>query len=215
MHLLGLFLPAVDADDAEDRKHSSEDVFGAVACRTRGTPGHIAPEFFATEASSGKVCGVPIEGALPSSCRFVTRLTALCHVDNECTRTHAHTHGNFPHAEIDSIPEIHIRHVHTMPLFYSQASTKLTIRRMVCACACAFCVMCRCGQAIVTQKVDVFSFGILLVELFTGELNWGERLPRDRHALSERLRALTLAGQVPRVPSATQVHSAGMHKLTR
>jgi hypothetical protein len=58
----------------------------------------------------------------------------------------------------------------------------------------------------ITQKVDVYSFGILLVSLFVGALDWGPHLPPSTRP-EERVRKLlelTIAGRVPAVPPGTQ-----------
>ena len=59
----------------------------------------------------------------------------------------------------------------------------------------------------VTQKVDVYSFGVLLVALFVGDITWGEVLPAGKAELAARLKQLALAGVAPIVPVDTQVRT--------
>ncbi len=69
--------------------------------------------------------------------------------------------------------------------------------------ACSFEDM---DRAWVSQKADVYSFGVLLVSLFVGELQWpGVVLPTDHVERGLMLRQLALAGVAPCVPPGTEV----------
>ncbi len=61
------------------------------------------------------------------------------------------------------------------------------------------------GDVSVSQAVDVYSFGVLLVALFVGDLNcqWGEVLPTEPNARVKRIAALTVSGVRPVVPPTT------------
>lgn len=63
------------------------------------------------------------------------------------------------------------------------------------------------------QKVDVYSYGVLLVALFVGDLDWGERLPTDRKQRAARLCQLSLIHNVPRVPAVSTLQ--WLHDLLR
>src|SRR5262249_19565408 len=60
--------------------------------------------------------------------------------------------------------------------------------------------LCSPNCKAVSQKVDVYSFGVLIVELFTGRLEWGEALPEEPRARAARLCQLSLLHTLPLVP---------------
>jgi hypothetical protein len=58
----------------------------------------------------------------------------------------------------------------------------------------------------VSQKADVYSFGILMVSLFVGELRWPEvELPPDAMDRRKVLRQLAVDGVLPTVPLGFEV----------
>jgi uncharacterized membrane protein YgcG len=52
--------------------------------------------------------------------------------------------------------------------------------------------------------VDVYSFGVLLVALFVGTVDWGEQLPPRHNERVKRLLELSLSGRTPVVPRNTR-----------
>jgi hypothetical protein len=57
----------------------------------------------------------------------------------------------------------------------------------------------------VSQAADVYSFGVLLVALFSGEVSWGVPLPHDASERVLLLRTLSMSGVRPVLPSTTKV----------
>ncbi len=52
-----------------------------------------------------------------------------------------------------------------------------------------------------SQATDVYSFGVLLVALFTGEVSWGVPLPSEPSARVQLLRTLSMSGRRPLLPA--------------
>jgi maleate cis-trans isomerase len=71
------------------------------------------------------------------------------------------------------------------------------------------------GLVLLSQKADVYSFGVMLVSLFVGELGWGEELPSDRGALLAKLKEFAMRGVRPVVPSTVQVSALQALNTTR
>ena len=56
-----------------------------------------------------------------------------------------------------------------------------------------------------TQKADVYSFGVMLVALFVGEVHWGDPLPENRDEYVALLHQYAIEGRTPVVPAHVQV----------